>query len=154
MLGDLPPGAAESSLPGRWSVAEIVEHLDLTYTKNAAGLRRRLAKPDASPHPRTFRQTVARFVVVGLGYFPSGRESPKSVLPEGRPFAEVRTKLEGHLIDLDQALHDAERAFGPARPILDHPVIGPFSVADWRRFHWIHTRHHLRQIERRMSRPV
>jgi hypothetical protein len=54
--------------------------------------------------------------------------------------------IDPHLLVLDQRLKDVARAFGSRTPVLNHPIMGPFSVNDWRRFHWVHTRHHLRQI--------
>ncbi len=151
-LAGLSPADAEVSIDGAWSIANIIEHLDLTYAKNAAGLQRRLAKGDAPAHPRSVRQAAARFVVVTMGYFPHGRKSPDQVVPQGRPFTEVAAGLAGHLRELDRSLSEGERVFGATRAVLDHPVIGPFSVADWRRFHWVHTRHHLKQIADRSAK--
>jgi len=151
-LANLSPADAEVSTGGVWSIANIVEHLDLTYAKNAAGLARRLIKADAPAHSRSVRQAAARFVVVTLGYFPPGRKSPDQVVPQGRPFTEVAAGLGGHLLDLDRSLSEGERVFGGTRAVLDHPIIGPLSVADWRRFHWVHTRHHLRQIVDRSAK--
>ena len=145
-LAGVSAADADRSRGDRWSLAQVVEHLDLTYTKNAAGLDRRLEKGLAPRRPRTRWQIVARFVVVTLGHFPTGRKAPETVLPTGRSFADVAPGLERHLIELDEKLSKAERAFGARVPILDHPVIGPFSVSDWRRFHWVHTRHHLKQL--------
>jgi len=133
---------------GKWSVAQVVEHLDLTYTRNAAALARRITKGDAARHRRTVRQAVARFIVVQVGYFPTGRKSPDGVVPQGRALADVAPMLESHLAELDARLNEAERAFGATRAVLDHPIIGPFSVNDWRRFHWVHTHHHLKQLTR------
>jgi hypothetical protein len=75
------------------------------------------------------------------------------VVPQGRPFADVAAQLFEHLEQLDRCLSEGERVFGATRAVLDHPVIGPFSIADWRRFHWVHTRHHIKQIQVRTS-PV
>ena len=86
-----------------------------------------------------------------LGHFPEGRKSPATVVPQGRPFAEVAGSFKVHLQDLDRVMSEAERVLGATRPVLDHPVIGPFSIDDWRRFHWIHTRHHLKQIAERRA---
>lgn len=148
-LDGLPASRAEVSRDGKWSIAQIVEHLDLAFTKNAAGLDLRVAKGEVPALRGTTKQALARFVVVVLGYFPAGRQSPATVLPLGRPYDEVRGRLEGDLIALDRALDAAEQKFGATRPIVNHPIMGPFSVADWRKFHWVHTRHHLKQIAER-----
>ena len=69
-LAGLSPADAEVSTNGAWSIANIVEHLDLTYTRNAAGLERRLVKGDAPARARSVRQAAIRFVIVTMGYFP------------------------------------------------------------------------------------
>jgi hypothetical protein len=47
---------------------------------------------------------------------------------------------------MDVALDEAELRFGPSVPLMDHPVLGPLTIDQWRTFHWVHTRHHARQI--------
>jgi hypothetical protein len=32
--------------------------------------------------------------------------------------------------------------------VLDHLILGPLTAAQWRKFHWIHGRHHVKQILR------
>lgn len=150
-LSGLSPSDAERSHDGAWSIANIVEHLDLSYTRNAAGLERRIAKGDAPDRARTVRQHAIRFLIVTMGYFPSGRKAPTGVVPQGRSFAELAPAIDGHLVELDRWLSEGERVFGATRAVLDHPIIGPFSIDDWRRFHWIHTRHHVKQIAFRRS---
>lgn len=150
-LAGVSPTDGDTPAEGRWSIANILEHLDLTYTRNAAGLERRLLKRDSRQRKRTLRQAAIRTVVITIGYFPPGRTSPEMVVPQGRAFRDVVAGLEGHLETLDRILADGERVFGASRAVLDHPIIGPFSVDDWRRFHWVHTRHHLKQIQNRLS---
>ena len=147
----LTPAQAELSVDGKWSIAGIVEHLDLIYTSNIQGLEHRLQKGAPARRSRTMRQNVTRLIVTRLGYFPTGRSSPAGVFPKGRRFVELSIVIEPHLMLLDQRLKDVARAFGTRTPVLNHPLLGPFSVADWRRFHWVHTRHHLRQIQTKVE---
>jgi hypothetical protein len=45
---------------------------------------------------------------------------------------------------------ECEARLGSWRKLLDHPVLGPLTAREWREFHWIHGRHHVKQIlERR-----
>lgn len=145
----LSPQDADAAPAGKWSIAGIVEHLDLAFSLNARALERRLAAGVPKASRATWVQRIGRLLIVQFRYFPPGRESPAGVVPTGRPLADVARDLDAHLAALDQRLTECERTFGPRRRIMDHPVLGPFSVADWRRFHWIHTRHHLRQIAMR-----
>jgi hypothetical protein len=148
-LAGFSPADADAARGGRWSIANVVEHLDLTYTRNVAGLERRLRKGNSPERKRTLRQAAIRTVIITLGYFPPGRSAPEMVVPQGRAFSDVVAGLYGHLEELDRCLTEAERVFGATPAVLDHPIIGPFSVDDWRRFHWVHTRHHLKQIRAR-----
>ena len=148
-LSGLSPEDADRVVEGKWSIAAIVEHLDLTYSQNVLALERRLQKGVPAERTQTLRQRLNRFIVTRIGYFPTGRTSPEAVRPRGRRFVELSIVIDPHLLVLDQRLKDVARAFGSRTPVLNHPIMGPFSVNDWRRFHWVHTRHHLRQIEAR-----
>jgi hypothetical protein len=53
---------------------------------------------------------------------------------------------------MDKIIAQCEELFGPRQKVLDHPVMGPLTASQWRKFHWIHGRHHIAQIvERRTS---
>jgi hypothetical protein len=145
----LPASLGDAAVPGRWSIASILEHVDLTYTMNGAAVTRRAAKGPGPARTRSFQHWLAQTIVVTAGYFPSGRKSPEMVLPRGRPYAEVAPGMEAHLVELDRQMQDAGRILGERARVLDHPRLGPLSISDWRRFHFVHTRHHVRQIEDR-----
>jgi hypothetical protein len=49
---------------------------------------------------------------------------------------------------MDQGLAECEQRFGSEVKMADHVVLGPLTIPQWRRFHLIHTRHHMKQIER------
>jgi hypothetical protein len=145
----LTEAQATSRAGGGWSIAEIVEHLDRAYSGTAKGLERCLATDRASASAPTIRSRLRTLVVVGLGFFPRGREAPKHVRPTGAlGLAEALDSARRSLRAFDVAAIGATARFGRAR-VLDHPILGPFTVDEWRRFHWIHTRHHRKQIELR-----
>ncbi|MCC7180446.1 MAG: DUF1569 domain-containing protein [Acidobacteria bacterium] len=138
---------------GRWSIAEIVEHLDRTYTGTVKGLQRCLDGGAARASARSLRSRALTFWVVSLGRFPTGIEAPKHVVPTGRlRLSEVLARSRADLEAMDAIIDAAEARFGPG-PVLDHPILGPFTPAEWRRFHHVHTRHHQKQILQR-RRPV
>lgn len=131
----------------RWSVAEVVEHLDRAYTGTARGLERCLAADAPYLTPATLSNRFWTTVVVRFGYFPPGREAPERVVPSGNmSLAEAVESARRSLRVLDLAAMGASARFG-RRKVMNHPILGPFTVDQWRRFHWIHTRHHRRQIE-------
>jgi hypothetical protein len=148
-LVGLGPADAVRAPDGRWSIGDVLEHLDRTYAGTIAGLERRLARGAPSRRRITWKQRLTRVAITRLGHFPTGITAPEAVRPVGRRMAELLAVIEPRLLVLDQRLKDVARAFGTRTPVLNHPMMGPFSVADWRRFHWVHTRHHLRQIEQR-----
>jgi hypothetical protein len=149
-IRDMTPDQADSATGGNWSVAGIVEHLTLSYSKSAAGMQRRREKgPGIPARSRTLRQRLQQFVIVTLGYFPPGRESPAAVLPTGRHYRDLLADLDRVFGDLDASLTETSSALGGSRAVLDHPVLGPFSVNQWRKFHLVHTRHHAKQIRLR-----
>ncbi len=134
---------------GRWSIAEIVEHLDRTYTGTVKGLERCLESGTARVTPATIRTRVRKLVIVRLGFFPTGIEAPKHAVPTGSVgLRDVLSRVSTHLADMDGALLRAADRFGRAS-VMDHPILGPFSVQDWARFHLVHTRHHCEQIAER-----
>ena len=137
---------------GRWSVLEIVEHLQLAYSGTAKGLDRRLAAGAPSAKLSSLRNKVRKFVVVRIGYFPPGRQAPKFIMPKGD--IDLPTAIERARRDLEWLDRSAIRArerFGSVE-ILDHPLLGAFTLDEWLRFHWIHTRHHEKQIRARTGR--
>lgn len=135
-------------LPGKWCAGEILEHLTKAFTGTTYVLKRALDQSRPKARPDTFDQRVAAFVIVGLGYFPTGRQAPESTRPTGLPPAQVRHAIHDGLIELDDVLARCAERFGGRTKVSNHPMLGAFTVRQWRRFHRIHTRHHMKQIGR------
>jgi hypothetical protein len=151
-LGD--EEAERRPAPDRWSIAEILEHLARTYMGTAKGLSLCLADGRPRATPSSWRQRAGKLVVVTLGRFPRGIQSPDPVVPKGWTFAQARERAYGGLDAFDAAATTASERFGERAPILDHPVLGAFSARDWSRFHWVHTRHHMRPIANNRRAPT
>jgi hypothetical protein len=147
------PATLETAPDGKWSPAQILEHLLLTYQGTNKGAAKCLEKGTSLATAGTFKDLVRSFVVVHLGYFPSGRKAPERAVPKGMPAEEVQRAIFAEIRQMDAGLSECERRFGPARKIMDHPVLGPFNVRQWRKFHWVHGRHHARQIRARLGKP-
>jgi len=49
---------------------------------------------------------------------------------------------------MDAIITEAESKFGSELRLLDHPILGPLQAKEWRKFHWVHGRHHLKQMQR------
>ena len=135
--------------PAKWSVAEVVEHLQRAYRATAKGLERCLEQQAPIATRQTFKQKVASFVLINLGYFPAGREAPKHVIPTGElDLQAVLDAARADLERLDAAAVKARAKFGGVK-LVDHPRLGAFTVDQWLKFHLVHTRHHEKHIRAR-----
>jgi hypothetical protein len=133
-------------LPGKWSAAEVLEHLYLTYTGTTRGLEKVLTRGTPLATKPSTSQRVLTFVVVRLGHVPGGLEAPARVQPKGLPVEQVRTEMEAKLRAMDATIALCEARFGPHVKLLDHPILGPLTAAEWRTLHVVHGRHHQRQL--------
>ena len=134
--------------PGKWCAAELLEHLYLSYAGTINGFERvmQAGKPLATRPSMTHR--VQTFVVVGLGYMPSGRNAPDVARPRGVPVEKVRSEIGTKLVGMDAIIAQCEARFGGRVHVLDHPILGPLSAPQWRKLHLVHGRHHLKQLLR------
>jgi hypothetical protein len=141
--------AAATRSGDRWSVVEIVEHLQRSYSGTAKGFEKCLEKNASLATRATLTQRVQTLALINFGYFPKGRQAPKHIIPTGTiALPDVIAGVRRDLARLDDAAARARRVFGGAR-VLDHPILGAFTVDQWLRFHVIHTRHHEKQIRAR-----
>jgi hypothetical protein len=132
---------------GKWCAAEILEHLARAFGTTVTHLQKCLDAGRPSASVPTLKQWLTSTVVVDLGYFPAGRKAPDFTRPKGLPPDEVVRGIRENLQAMDAVIAECERRFGTRGKLANHPILGPLSVAQWRRFHWVHTRHHMKQIE-------
>ena len=133
---------------GKWPAAGILEHLSITYGGTARLMRKCLEGGKPLGSAPTFKQRFAAWVVTGLGYFPTGRPAPEFAQPKGLGGEAALQSIRENLTTMDQALAECEQRFGSEVKIADHVVLGALTIPQWRRFHWVHTRHHMKQIAR------
>ena len=135
----------------RWSVQQVMEHLVLTYRVTQRVLKERLEKGRVTQATPGAAQWVAKQFVIGCGVMPRGRQAPANVFP-GEEFArkdgaELAMAMRDGLQSMDRLLDECVSRFGTGK-IASHQFFGPISAAEWRRFHQVHGRHHLRQLRR------
>jgi len=156
-LEDAIAGASPSALAqapaGKWNAAQILEHLFLTYKNTNRGMAKCLEQSAPLATRATLKHRVAALLVVKLGYLPEGRKAPERATPRGMLTEEVLCAIAPELRKMDLDLNECERRFGARTKIMDHPFLGPLTAEEWRRFHWVHGRHHARQIRERMGKP-
>ncbi len=148
------PDRMDHGPAGKWTPAQVLEHLFLTYRNTNKGLAKCLEKGMPLGTRATLWHRVGTLVVVTLAYFPKGRKAPEWTVPKGMPTEEVRGAILPEIQQMDAGLAECERRFGARAKILDHPVLGPFNVGQWRKFHWVHGKHHARQIRERLGKAL
>lgn len=122
-----------------WSLAQVCEHLALAVegTSNdpdPATVHR--AWSALSPITRLKRR-VMKHGLLFSGRFPEGVPSPEFVLPAASP------ALEDTLRRLAAASERFDaKARRPDARWVNHPLLGPMTGMQWRRFHTLHARHH------------
>lgn len=131
---------------GKWSTSEVLEHLYLTYTGTAKGFDRCLQEGRPLAGSPTVQQRLRSAIVTGLRYFPNGRQAPERTLPRGTPPDKVVAKIGPQIAAMDDLITQCENRYGRRTLLVDHPVLGPLTAGQWRKFHWVHGQHHVKQI--------
>jgi len=134
----------------RWNAQQVIEHLSATWRLTTDGLEDRLRKGRPLQTHATWKQRWAQWMVCNLGYFPPRRQAPGAT----RPPAELGTAVDGDALvaRIGAELETMDGGLTRMEPVaaggaaLTHMVLGPLTVAQWRRFHRVHARHHAKQI--------
>ena len=135
--------------PNQWSVVEILEHLTRAYSGTAKGFERCVEQGVSLATGATPKQRLQQMVLISFGYFPTGRQAPRHILPTGElDLGAVLDAVRRDLARLDASARRAQQALGSGK-MLDHPILGALTIAQWMKFHEVHTRHHARQIHQR-----
>ncbi len=135
--------------PQQWSVVEILEHLTRAYSGTAKGFERCVEQGVSLATGATTKQRLQQVVLIAFGYFPSGRQAPKHILPTGElDLGAVLGAVRRDLARLDASATRARQSLGTGK-MLDHPILGALTIEQWMKFHEVHTRHHARQIQQR-----
>jgi hypothetical protein len=136
---------------GRWNCSQIAEHLGRSYGTTAKLLENALdcgQKPEMGKP--TWKQTAARVLICHAGYFPGGFKAPDIVQPTGLMGHTARDRALSSLERMAAAIDAAEQTWGLG-PVAPHFMLGPMTADEWRRFHYSHGRHHLRQLRSRAA---
>lgn len=145
----LAPAAIARGVPDHWSIGEILEHLTLAFTANAAALEKPLASGELRARTPNLAATLLRVLVVDVGYFPRAT-APEMTRPTGSIPPE---RSAGGILDalsaLDATLIRVSERFGDDVRVATHPYLSGLTVPQWRKFHWRHTVHHMKQIRAR-----
>jgi hypothetical protein len=157
LIEDSTNGLSEHELAtpsnSRWSPAQVLEHLAKAFGGSAKAFELQLASGTLAPlRPLTFKDRVGIFLICDLGYFPEGRNAPPMTIPSDAPEGLVAVKrIKENLERVGRALDETEKKWGSRVCIFTHPILGPLTVPQWRKFHFVHTRHHMKQVRERAA---
>jgi len=134
------------SRQGKWNVAQILEHLCLTYRGTVKGFQKCLKAEKPLGGKPSLMQRISATAVTRFGYLPEGRKAPEPTVPRGMPAGKVLEETVAGLAAMDAIISEAEKKYGKQTLVLDHPVLGPLTAKQWRGFHRAHGYHHVKQI--------
>lgn len=134
--------------PGKWCAAEVLEHLYLTYTGTIKGFQKVMEAGKPLATRASMAQRLRTLVVVGFSHMPAGRTAPAMTRPRGLPPEKVRNEVGPQIVAMDAIVAQCEARFGRGIHLLDHPILGPLTATQWRKFHLVHGRHHEKQLLR------
>ena len=137
------------AVPGKWSIAQIVQHLGIGIDYSVATLAQRAERTDMMRRA-TPGQTLLRHVYLGLGRVRRGYHAPMGALPDDRP--DVEAALAQFRMGVAR-LESMTQEWPPERQVsifAKNPALGDLNLPEWVRFHYVHGRHHARQIAARL----
>jgi hypothetical protein len=85
-----------------------------------------------------------------LGQFPRGRKAPEATTPPEHPdvdlvAAQYRMGVE-RFVTMVETWPEKQQL----EIFVKHPLLGDLNLPEWARFHYVHARHHARQIRARL----
>ena len=146
----LPESEWHSAPEGRWTVAQILEHLAVSVDLVAQLLEERGALPGrrrrSKPH-----QTVLRHLVLTGGRIPRGLKTVIVAAPSEDPDPALAAAQFRMGVELLRHLSESWTEELRESVFLQHPYLGDLNLPEWVRFHYVHCRHHARQIRERLA---
>lgn len=132
---DAPPA------PGKWSPAQAVEHVALTYEVSMELVE---GKPAIRGIPRPLRWLAGKLLVprvLRTGRFPKGAKAPPPFQPKqaGATPADGARRLRDCAARFEETVR---RLAGGGAGRFDHPFFGRIAVSDYVRLQALHALHH------------
>ena len=111
---------------GKWSAAEVLEHLYLTYTGTQKAFERCLQGRESRWAALPLSNKGWRpSAVTQFGYFPEGRKSPDQVLPRGMSPEKVVADIGPQIDAMDKIIAQCEERYGSRAESPGPPCPGP-----------------------------
>ena len=149
-LGDMSTADWTTVPEGKWSMAQIVEHLAIAFELVATGFSA-LPETEANERDATPAHAVLRHTLLGSGELPKGMRAPDISHPSEDPDPELVVARFRMGIEQTRALVEDWSEERQLSTYLRHPALGDLNLPEWVRFHFVHCTLHARQIEKRLA---
>jgi len=146
---ELKDGQWHEAPAGRWSIAQIVQHLAIGMDAIVQRLEERKERTDLRRRADA-RQQLLRHLLLGVGRLPPGRKAPAATEPGEKPDPKLAMAQYRMAVARLAMLADSVPPEQQARVFVRHPVIGDLNLPEWVRFFYIHNRHHAHDIQVRL----
>jgi len=135
---------------GKWSAAQIVQHvalgIDLVARSFAALADAPPAARRSSPH-----ENVLRHLTLGVGHYPGVLKALPHAKPDPKPDPELVTAQFRMGVEQYKDIASSWTEEQQTTRFVRHPVLGDLNFPEWVRFHFLHCRHHGREIQQRLK---
>lgn len=143
----VPDDAWERPLaPGKWSPAQVAEHLRLTYE---TVLRERSGGTGLRVRSKWWLRPLLRFRILPMilreGVVPRGAKAPREIRPGDGPFE--RAPLLASIRELGERAEASLAGVRDSDAGFTHHVFGALPASKALRFATVHNNHHARQVE-------
>jgi hypothetical protein len=135
--------------PRKWNISQIVAHLALGVDISSTVFAQRKDQT-GMPRRSTPGQAVLRHLLLGFGTFPPGRQAPETTRPPERPDPEIVAAQYRMGVERFTTMAESWPEERQLEVFVKHPVLGDLNLPEWVRFHFVHARHHARQIQSRL----
>lgn len=136
---------AQPVTPGKWSPAQIADHVAVSYEVAVRALKGDTGIGSAPWFLRPIARAFAFTSVLNRGAFPEKMRGPASFAPSiSHPTYDASViRMEAAVADLE--MHTREMA-NAGKTTFTHPVFGELSVVDYVKYSELHTKHHQEQL--------
>lgn len=129
-----------------WSPAEVYAHITTANRLTVKGMKK-ASNADATEDNSSL--TWATRVIFLTGKFPAGRKAPDVIVkrtPELKSIADAKNALDELESELNE-VWDMRHSWSKTQK-LKHPALGMLNNEQWIKFMLIHSKHHLKQLDR------
>jgi len=135
---------------GKWTVAQIVAHLATSVDLSSSTFEKRKEKYGMFRRS-TPGQAVLRNLLLTIGRFPPGRKAGEATTPPAQPDVDLVSAQFRMGVERFTTMADTWPKSRQDEVFVQHPFLGDLNLPEWVRFHYIHARHHAKQIADRLN---